>query len=107
MATSMKVGQSLPLSIAFLDQNGDPMIPTPALDADPSWSQLSSMTDTLTASGDGMTATAMALAAGTDTVRVQLSVSGQSFEATLDLTVEAVEPTQTLTSIQIIAGEPA
>ncbi len=106
MATSMNVGQSVPFSLAFFDQNGQPMAVTPTPDAAPVWSQTSSSVETLTAAPDGLTASAAGVAAGTDTVKVELAVGGVSFSATIDSTVNAVAPSQTLTSIGIVAGTP-
>lgn len=107
MATNVTVGQTLPLSIAFLDQNGQPMAAQPTLDSAPSWGNLDPAIETLTPSADGLTAAALALAAGSDTVRVQLTVAGAQFTATLDVSVAAgMAPTQTLTSIGIVAGTP-
>ncbi len=106
MATELKGGQTLPLSIEYLDQNGTPMAVSPLLDVPPSWANNTPATETLTASPDGLTASALAVAAGTDTVRVSLSVGGVQFSATLDVTVPAFAPLQTLTSIGIVAGVP-
>ena len=108
MATTINAGQNLPFSIAFLDQNGQPMVPAPKPDAAPAWSNRSPATETLTASADGMTASAVGNAAGLDTVKVSLAVGGVTFNATLDVTVNAGTGTgsQTLTSIGIVAGTP-
>lgn len=106
MATELKVGQFLPLSIAFLDVDGNPMVETPKPDAPPSWANIPSNADSLTASPDGMTATVNALAVGVDTVRLQVSVNGQTYEATVDLSVVSSGPVQTLGSVQIVVGTP-
>lgn len=106
MATVVKVGQKLPLSIQYLDSSGQPLTAPPTLDGPPSWANTTPATETLTAAPDGMTAEAAALAAGSDTVRVQLSVGGQQFTATLDVTVQSVAPPQTVASIAIVAGTP-
>lgn len=106
MASTIKVGQTLPLSIEFLDQDGNPMMPTPAPDAPPTWQQTSPATESLTAALDGLTASTTGVAAGGDTVHLNLTVGGIPFSATLDVTVEAVAPSQTLTSISIVVGTP-
>ncbi|MES2137587.1 MAG: hypothetical protein V4502_11085 [Pseudomonadota bacterium] len=106
MATTIKVGQTLPLSIEFLDQDGKPMATAPVPDAAPAWAQTTPATESLTAAPDGMSASTVGVAAGGDTVHLNLSVGGQAFSATLDVTVEAVAPSQTLTSIGIVAGTP-
>ncbi len=107
MAATLKVGQTLPFSIRYLDQNGIEMSPTPTTDAPPAWAQNTPATESLTAAPDGLTASAIGLAAGIDTIQVTLAVGGNSFQATLDVTVEAVAPSQTLTSIEIVPGTPA
>jgi len=105
MATSLIVGQTLPLSIAYLDQHGQPMATSPAADAPPAWANTTPATETLTASADGLTASALAVGPGSDTIRVTLAVGGVQFSATLDVTVAAA--VQTLTSVEIVAGVPA
>ncbi len=106
MATTQDVGQTTPLSIAYFDQNGSPMLVNPTPDSPPVWSQTDATVDDLVAAGDGLTASAKGLAAGAETIKVDLAVGGMSFSATLDMTVVAVVPTQTLTSIGIVAGTP-
>lgn len=105
MATTINVGQTLPLSIRFLDQNGQEMKATP--DTPPQWSQNDSSIDLLTQSADGMTAAAQGTAAGNDIIGVQLAVAGRTFNARLDITVAAIVPVQTLTSIEIVPGTPS
>lgn len=104
MATTDTVGQTLPLSIQFLDQHGQPMATAPTPDAAPAWTNSTPATETLTVAADGLSATALAVAAGIDTISVSLAVGGQSFSASLAVTV-APEP-QVLTSIEIVAGAP-
>ena len=105
MATSLNVGQTVPLSIKYLDQNGAEMVPTPTPDAPPAWAQTNSAAALLTASADGNTATAKGTLAGDDVVQLDLAVGGKSFTATLDLTIVAAAPV--LTSVEIVAGPPA
>ncbi len=106
MAATQDVGQTTSFSIAYFDQNGQPMAATPTPDAPPSWSQSDPAVDTLTASADGNTATALGIAAGSETIEVDLAVGGQSFKATIDMVVNAVVPTQILASIGIVASPP-
>ena len=103
MAVSLNVGQSLPLSIEFLDQNGQPMATAPTTDAAPAWSNTTPAVESLVAAPGGLTAQAVALAGGTDTIHLNLSVGGVAFSATLDVTVVA---SQILTSIRIVPGTP-
>ncbi len=104
MAYTLDVGKTENLSIAYLDASGNPMVPVPTPDAPPSWSQSTPASETLTAAADGNTATAVGLAAGTDTIDVDLMVGGIAFKATIDATINAVAPpAQVLTSIAIVA----
>jgi hypothetical protein len=96
---TLSVGHVAALSIIYLDQNGNPMLTTPTPDAPPTWSNTNSAAATLAAASDGLTATETAIAAGSDTVNLSLAVSGQSFSASLGVTVQAAA--QVLTSIQI------
>ena len=106
MAETMNVGQSITFSIEYRDQDGKKMETPPTPDAAPVWANTNPLAETLTASLDGNTAVATGIAAGSDTARVQLMVGGVSYEATDDVTVNAVVPTQTLTSIGIVASAP-
>jgi len=103
MAYTLDVGKTELFAIEFLDQDGKPMEKTPTPDAPPSWAQTDPSAESLTPAADGMTAQATGLAAGSDTIQLSLSVGGQSFTATVDATVNAVQPSQTLTSIGIVA----
>lgn len=105
MAFALNVGQTIDFSIRYLDTTGVEMTTPPKADSTPSWGNLHPDIETLTASGDGLTATATGVAAGTDTIQVSLSVGGQSFTATLDGTVSGTAG-QTLGSIEIVAGTP-
>lgn len=98
--TKITVGHTLALSISYLDQNGNPMLTTPAPDAAPTWSNTTPATETLTASADGLTASAVALAAGTDSIALSLAVGGVTFQAALAVEVDAVP--QVLTSVAIV-----
>lgn len=104
MSTTDIVGQTLPLSIAYFDQNGQPMQAAQTPDAVPAWTDTTPATETLTIAPDGLTATALAIAAGSDEISVSLSVGGKPFSATLAVSVNP-QP-QVLTSIQIVAGAP-
>lgn len=104
MATTITVGQTLPMIIRYLDQQGQPMATTQTPDLAPAWTQASPTTDALVVAPDGFSATARGLAVGTDTVSLTLSVGGTSFSATLDVQVDAAP--QVLTSIEIVPGAP-
>jgi|SRR5271166_334350 len=100
MAVTLSLGHTLSMSIAFMDQNGNPMLTTPTPDAAPAWSDTTPATETLAPSGDGLTCTGTPVAVGTDTVSLALAVGGAAFSATLDVTVTAAP--QVLTSIGIV-----
>lgn len=104
MATSMTVGQTLPLSIAELDQNGHPMTTFVTPDSPPTWTQ-SDTSNTLTVSADGLTATLTGVTVGTDTLSLTVAAGGKTFSATLDVVIAAA--VQVLTSVEIVAGTPA
>ena len=48
MSKTINVGQSLPMTIEYLDQNGIPMSVQPTPDSAPQWSNSNSVADTLT-----------------------------------------------------------
>jgi hypothetical protein len=98
MSVTLSVGHTLQMAIAFLDQAGNPMLTTPTPDTAPTWSNTTSATETLV--DNGLTCVGTPVAAGSDTVSVNLAVGGVSFSATLRVTVQAA--TQVLTSIAII-----
>ena len=105
MATSINVGQSLPLSLKFADAAGND-VANPNLDGPPQWANATPGTGALSQAADGLSATYQGVAAGADTVRVVLTAAGQSFTATLDLTVVAVAPAPNFASVQIVPGTP-
>lgn len=98
---SVNVGHKVEFSLSFLDQHGNPMVTTPTPDSAPVWVNTNSAAGALTAAANGLTAEEVAVAPGSDTVSVHLAVGGNSFTATVDLTVQA-EP-QVLTSVAIVA----
>ena len=99
--TDITLGHGLALSIAFLDQNGNPMLKTPAPDAPPAWSNTTPATETLAVAADGLTAQATSVAVGTDSISVSATVGGAVFAASVIVNVNAVP--QVLTSIAIVA----
>jgi hypothetical protein len=95
------VGHKLACTIGFLDQNGNPMLAVPKVDAVPTWSNTTPATETLIAAADGLSASASTLAVGTDAISLALAVGGVAFTASLAVEVDAVP--QTLTSVAINA----
>jgi hypothetical protein len=98
---TLTVGHTAAFSLVFLDQNGNPMLTTPTPDAPPTWTDTTPATGTLTVAPSGLTASEVALAAGGDTVSVDLTVAGVDFKASIDVVVQAAP--QVLTSVQIAA----
>jgi hypothetical protein len=96
---NLNVGHTVSMSLVFLDQNGNPMLVTPTPDSAPVWSDTTPATGTLTAASSGLTAQEVALAVGTDEVEVSVVVGGATFQATVDLNVQAAP--QVLTSVAI------
>ncbi len=101
MAYEIAVGETESLSIEYLDQNGEPMVPTPTPDTPPEWAQTDDTVQDLVAAADGLTATAKGLAAGSDTVQLTVIVGDKTFTDTTEATVTA--PAQILTSVRIVA----
>ncbi len=95
------VGHKVSMTLVFLDQNGNPMLTPVAPDAVPTWSDTTPATGTLSAGADGLSASELAVAAGTDVVNVSLAVGGVAFAASLGITV--AEAPQVLTSVSITA----
>ena len=99
--TDVIIGTGLSLSIAYLDQKGNPMLVAPTPDAPPVWSNANPAIETLTPAEDGMTCDASAIAVGDDTVSLAVTVGGAAFAATLAVHVQ--EEPQVLTSVAIVA----
>ena len=97
---TVTVGHKVDFTLAFLDQHGNPMLTAPTPDAAPTWTDTTATTGTLSVSPSGLTASELAIAAGADTVSVNLMVGGVAFSASVDLTVQ--DQPQVLTSIQIL-----
>ncbi len=95
------VGHKVSMTLVFLDQNGNPMLTPVVPDAVPTWSDSTPATGTLSAGADGLSASELAVAAGTDVVNVSLAVGGVAFAASLGITV--AEAPQVLTSVSITA----
>jgi hypothetical protein len=102
LMTDLTLGQGLSLSIAFLDQKGNPMATPVVADAPPAWTNDATI-ETLTVAADGMTADTVSIAVGADKINLAMKVGGADFSASLDVTVADVP--QVLTSIQIVATE--
>jgi hypothetical protein len=99
MSTTVSVGHKVNCTLAFLDQNGNPMLTVPTPDSPPVWSDTNSAAETIVAAADGLTAVGTAISPGNDTVNVTAVVGGTSFSAA---TAVLVSPeVQVLTSIAI------
>jgi hypothetical protein len=94
---TVSVGHTVNCSLVFLDQNSNPMLVAPTPDSPPTWSDSTPATETLTAGG--LTASALAIAPGGDTISVSVSVGGVTFGATLGVTVTPAA--QILSSVSI------
>ena len=99
---NVSVGHNVSMALVFLDQNGNPMLTPVAPDAPPVWTDTTPATGTLTVGANGLSATELAIAAGTDVVNVALAVGGVQFAASLGITAQAAP--QVLTSVQINAS---
>lgn len=101
MSTEVAIGHTVAMSLAFLDQHGNPMITVAKPDSPPVWTNVKPAIETVVAPADGMSAVATPLVVGSDTITVKLSVGGVAFTATLDVNVIATEA-QVLTSVAIV-----
>lgn len=99
MATTLSVGHKLNMSIGFFDQHGNPMLTAPTPDTPPAWSNTTPATESIAPSADGLTCVGTPVAAGSDTVNLIVTVGGNNFSASLDVTVTA--EAQVLTSVAI------
>lgn len=100
MSTQVSVGHTIALSLAFLDQHGNPMLTDVKTDAPPAWSNSAPTVETVVAALDGMSAVATTLTVGSDTITTILSVGGVKFQATLDVNV--IPEVQVLTTVNIV-----
>lgn len=98
--TTVAVGHTIAMSIAFLDQNGNPMLAPTVPDAPPTWTNTTPATETIVPAADGLSCVATAVAAGSDTVNLSATIGGKAFTASLSVTVDVV---QVLSSIAIKA----
>jgi hypothetical protein len=98
---NLTVGHTATLGITYLDQNGNPMLTAPVPDSPPSWTNNPSApsVDTFTPSTDGTSATLVANSAGSDSVGLSVIVGGQTFPASLAVTISA--EAQVLTAVAI------
>jgi hypothetical protein len=98
---TLSPGHTDDIAVVFLDQNSNPMLTTPTLDAPATWTQAPSGSgvDTLTVAPDTLSAALAALTPGTDTVSVALAVGGKPFAASLGVTISPAP--QVLTSIAL------
>jgi hypothetical protein len=101
MATINTVGSApLNLTIAFLDQHGQPMQAAPKPDAVPTWTNTTPADETIAPSADGLSCTATAVAPGLDEIDVSVVVGGVTFKAALPVGVAPAA--QVLTSVEIV-----
>ena len=105
MAETIQVGQTDTLSLAWLDENGQPMATVPTPDAVPTWTNTNTAAETLEVAADGMTAVQKAAETGADGITFDVTVGGKTFSASIAVTVEP-KP-QVLTTVQIVSGTPA
>ncbi len=105
MAATEIVGQSITLTIGVVDQTGLPLAGV-LPDSPPQWSQVNPAAESLTVAGDGMSAVALGLAPGTDTVQAQATFGSKLFTATIVMTIDA-RATPVVGGIVITAGTPA
>jgi hypothetical protein len=98
---TVSVGHEVICTIAYYDQNGNPMLTAVTPDKAPVWTDTPSVAgvDSNAVSADGLTDVVNALAAGTDTVGVSVVVGGKTYTDSALLTVTPAP--QALTSVAI------
>jgi hypothetical protein len=86
---TVNVGHQVVATYQVLDQNGQPLLTQPTLDAPAAWTDTPSVTgvDTNVVSADGTQDVVTAKAAGTDTIGVSVTVGGKTFTDSTLLTV--------------------
>ena len=102
MDTSLNIGHTVSVAIAYFDQHGNPMLVEPKPDTAPvpAWTNTTPTTETIAVSADGLSCVGTPIAVGTDVISLALSVGGVMYSATLGVTVTA-EP-QVFTSIGLV-----
>jgi hypothetical protein len=98
---NLTVGHTATGVVAFLDQNGNPMLTPLVPDSPPTWTNnpVPAGADTLTPATNGLGATLVANAAGTDTINFSVVVGGVTFSASTAVSISAAP--QVLTSVQL------
>jgi hypothetical protein len=98
---NLTVGHTATGVVAFLDQNGNPMLTPPVPDSPPTWTNnpVPAGADTLTPATNGLGATLVANDAGTDTVNFSVVVGGVTFSASTAVSISAAA--QVLTSVAL------
>lgn len=91
MDISKKVGDTVAFGIKFVAADGTEVTGIKP-DSAPAWSDSNSAVETITESADGLTAGGPVIAAGTDTVKVDLMVGGVPFSALSVVTATVVTP---------------
>ncbi len=106
MATTIKAGQTLPMTLKYTDTAGN-VTTTFKTDSPAQWADTTPTADTLSADADGNSAEALGLpAGGDDTINVTVMAGGVPFTASLALTVEPEVVVRTLAKVEIVPGTP-
>lgn len=105
MAISLRVDQTLPLSIAFADAHGNPIPTPPPLDGPPVWTVSDGAVATVAASADGLTAVVTPATEGAVSISIVVMIGGVSFNAAVDITVTAAA-VPAVASVSIVVGVP-
>lgn len=98
---TVTVGHKVACTIVYLDQNGNPMRTPVVPDSAPSWTNAPSAPGVDSLVPNGVECDVDALSAGTDTITLSVVVGGQTFAATLALSI--ADAPQVLSSVQIAA----
>ncbi len=95
------IGQSLTYSVVALGTDGNPLVPQPAFDAPPVFTEDKPEVATLSQDPLSPTAVLTGVAAGDETVSASVAIGGQTFTASDVTTVEA--PAPVVAGIRLVA----
>ena len=103
MSTEVTVGHQVDYVIQYVDSDGNPMLQPVTPDSPPTWANAPdpSDCDTFAPAADGSSAVVQAQGAGSDTISVQVTVSGVQYSASDQVTISAAP--QTLGGIELVA----
>ena len=103
MSTSVTVGHQIDYALQYVDDSGNPMLQPVTPDSPPTWANAADPAncDTFNPAADGSSAVVIAQGAGSDTISVQVTVSGVNYSASDQVTIASAP--QVLGGVQLVA----